>query len=285
MAARAIGSGTISFGLVSIPVKLYVATSSKQLSFNLVHQECGSRIRQQLVCPHHERVVQRTELVKGYEFAKDRYVTFSDEELKALEAAANAAIEIHEFVPLKHVDPIYFENTHFLGPDKGGEKAYRLLADAMKETNMVALAQYVSHGKEHLGIVRPYRDGLVLHAMYYADEVRDFSEVGSTGDVKLKASEIDLARKLIDELSSDKFRPENYHDDYRVRVEKIVEEKVAGHEVTAAAATPRQAPVVDLMEALKASLARRKAGGASEEKRRPAARVQPATTRRRAQTK
>jgi DNA end-binding protein Ku len=280
MAARAIGSGTVSFGLVSIPVKLYVATSSKQLSFNLLHAECGSRIRQQLSCPRDERVVTRDELVKGYEFAKDRYVTFSDEELKALEAAANAAIEIHEFVPLDKVDPIYFENAHYLGPDKGGEKAYQLLADVMRQTGLVALTQYVSHGKEHLGLIRPLKRGLVLHAMYYADEVRDPTEIGADADGKFKASERDLARKLVEQLSSDEFHPERYQDDYRARVEAIVEKKVAGEEITASESQPGQAQVIDLMDALKQSLARRtgKAHAAATPettgKRRPAARAQ-----------
>ena len=218
MAARSIGSGTISFGLVSIPVRLFVATSPEQLSFNMLHRECGSRIKQQLYCPRDERVVERSEIVKGYEFQKDRYVTFADEELKALEAEANRSIDIHEFVPLASVDPVYFENTHYLGPDKGAEKAYHLLADTMRDTGKVALAQFVHHGKEHLVLIRPFEGGLALHSMYYADEVRPIAEVDLGGSPTLRAGETELARRLIDQLSTDEFHPERYKDEYRDRL-------------------------------------------------------------------
>src|SRR5215470_6296781 len=177
MPARSVGSGTVSFGLVSIPIKLYVATHSEAPSFNLLHQPCGSRIRQQIYCPRCERTVERSELVKGYEVAKDQYVTFTDDELKALEAAASPSIDIQEFVPLAAVDPVYFETSQYLGPDKGGEKAYHLLADAMRETGVVAIAQHVSRGKERLVLIRPRETGLVLHALYYADEVRSFEDI------------------------------------------------------------------------------------------------------------
>src|SRR5438034_10674772 len=201
MPARSIGSGTISFGLVSIPIRVYVATHSEQLSFNMLHAPCGTRIKQQLYCPHHDKVVERSEIVKGYQFEKDRYVTFTDEELRALEAEANRAIDIHEFVPLAGVDPMYYEDAHYLGPDKGAEKAYHLLAEAMHATQKVALAQFISHGKEQLVLIRPYQDGLVLHQMYYADEVRSFDEVDKGGGVKVRANEVELARKLIEQLT------------------------------------------------------------------------------------
>jgi len=278
MAARSIGSGTISFGLVSIPVRLYVATSSQQASFNQLHEQCGTRIRQQLYCPTCERVVERSELVKGYQFARDRYVRFSDAELRAVEAAASPTIDIHEFVPLERVDPVYFENVHYLGPDKGGEKAYRLLAEAMRDTKRVALAQHVSHGKEHLVLIRPYDGGLVMHEMYYADEVRAFSEIPTDGAVKLRDTETDLAKKLIEQLSASEFRPDQYRDEYRERLMEVVQKKVSGEEVTVAAPAPQRAEVIDLMDALKKSLAGRKAGeqadtGAGAGKRRPAAAV------------
>jgi len=277
MAARSIASGTISFGLVSIPVRLYVATSSQQASFNLLHEQCGTRIKQQLYCPVDERVIQRSELVKGYQFQRDRYVRFTDAELRAVEAAASPTIDIHEFVPLDRVDPIYFENAHYLGPDKGGEKAYRLLSEAMRDTKRVALAQHVSHGKEHLVLIRPYDGGLVMHEMYYADEVRAFSEIPADGAVKLRDSESDLAKKLIEQLSASEFRPDQYRDEYRERLMEAVEKKVAGEEIVAPPA-PERAEVIDLMDALKKSLAGRKAGeeaGAGERtsKRRPAAAV------------
>src|SRR5213593_4397157 len=256
MPARSIGSGTISFGLVSIPIRVYVATHSEQLSFNMLHAPCHTRIKQQLYCPHHDKVVERSEIVKGYQFEKDRYVTFTDEEIRALEAEANRAIDIHEFVPLAGVDPIYFEDAHYLGPDKGAEKAYHLLAQAMRDTGKVALAQYVRGGKEHLVLLRPYDGGLVLHTMHYADEVRSLAEVDLGGEPKVRAGELEMARKLVQQLSAKAFRPEQYKDQYRERVEAVVQKKVAGQEVTAAEPEKPKAQVIDLMEALKASLSR-----------------------------
>jgi len=248
MPARSIGSGTISFGLVSIPIRVYVATHSEQLSFNMLHAPCGTRIKQQLYCPHHDKVVERSEIAKGYQFEKDRYVTFTDEELRALEAEANRAIDIHEFVPLAGVDPIYFEDMHYLGPDKG--------AEAMRETGKVGLAQYVRGGKEHLVLLRPYDGGLVLHTMHYADEVRSLAEVDLGGEPKVRAGELEMARKLVQQLSSKAFHPEQYKDQYRERVQAVVQKKIAGEEVTAAEPEKPKAQVIDLMEALKASLAR-----------------------------
>lgn len=269
MAARSIGSATISFGLVSIPIRLYVATHSERLSFNMLHDVCGTRIKQQLFCPHCERVVERGEIVKGFEFEKGRYVTFTNDELEALEAESSHAIDITEFVPLASVDPIYYEDAHYLGPDKGAEKAYHLLAEAMQETQKVALAQLTSHGKEQLVLVRPYREGLVLHSMHYADEVRKFEDVETGGDVKVRANEVELARKLIEQLSEREFHPEKYEDTYRDRVRAAVDQKVAGEQVTFAEAPQPRAQVIDLMQALKESLAQR--GGKGEEQPRGAA--------------
>ena len=287
MAARSIGSGTISFGLVSIPIRMYVATHSEQVSFNMLHRDCGTRIRQQLYCPRHERVVERSEIVKGYQFQQDRFVTFTDEELRALEAEANRAIEIQEFVPLDQVDPIYFENAHYLGPDKGAEKAYHLLAQAMLETGKVALARAVSRGKEELILIRPFDGGLTLHSMYHADEVRPFKEIDTGGEPKLKANELELARRLIQQLAAKSFHPEQYEDHYRDRVEAMVKKKMEGEEVTVAEVEKPRAQVIDLMEALKKSLGREGARGeerpaAAREaagKRRPAAAVPRRETR------
>ena len=276
MAARSIGSGTISFGLVSIPIRVYVATHSEQLGFNMLHEKCGTRIRQQLYCPHCQRVIERSETVKGFQFQKDRYVTFQDEELKALEAEANRSIEIHEFVPLASVDPIYFEDAHYLGPDKGAEKAYHLLAEAMRATGKVALAQYVRGGKEHLVLLRPYDGGLVLHTMHYADEVRSLAEVDLGGEPKLRTGELEMARKLVQQLSSKAFRPEQYKDQYRERVQEVVQKKVAGEEVTAAEPEKPKAQVIDLMEALKASLSRTAARAESVAEPEAAGRRRPA---------
>jgi DNA end-binding protein Ku len=259
MPPHSIGSGTISFGLVSIPVKMYTAASSAGVSFNLLHAKCGNRIKMQQFCPVCNEVVDRAGLVKGYEFAKDQYVRFTDEELKALEGETSKVIDIAEFVPLPTVDPIYFEKTYYLGPDKGGEKAYRLLADAMATADRVALAKFVMRGKESLVLVRPAQTGLMLHTMYFADEVRDFGEIDKGQSAKIKEGELELARRLIDELSHDEFKPDQYQDEYRLRVLDLVNAKVEGKEVTAVGPEVQRAQVIDLMDALKQSLAKRAA--------------------------
>jgi DNA end-binding protein Ku len=261
MPPHAIGSGTVSFGLVTIPIRLYTAASSAAVSFNLLHAKCGNRIRQQTYCPVCKEVVERTALVRGYEVQKDEYVRFTDEELKALEGESSKVIEIAEFVPLAQVDPIYFEKTYYLGPDKGGEKAYRLLADAMARTDRVAVAKFVMRGKESLVLIRPAQSGLMLHTMYFADEVRDFGEIDKGQSAKVREGELELAARLISDLSRDEFVPSRYADEYRQRVLAAVEEKVAGREITAAAPEAPRAHVIDLMDALKESLARRPVPG------------------------
>jgi DNA end-binding protein Ku len=292
MPPHSLGSGTISFGLVSIPVRLYTAASSANVSFNQLHGVCGSRIRQQTFCPKCNRTVERAELVRGYEFAKDQYVQVKDDELKALEGEASKIIDIAEFVPLTEVDPIYFEKTYYLGPDKGGEKPYRLLADAMEKAGQVALAKYVMRGKESLVLIRPAQGGLMLHTMYFADEVRNFDEVDKGQSAKIREGELDLALQLINGLASETFSPERYTDEYRHRVLGMINQKVEGQEITVSEAPAPRAQVIDLMEALKESLAKRgvspedaaakkppaKAGAA------PAAKAKPAEApRRRAQ--
>ena len=268
MAPHSLGSGTISFGLVSIPVKLYTAASSGNVSFNLLHAKCGSRIKQQTFCPVDNEVVERSALVKGYEFQKDQYVRFTDEELKSLEGESSKVIDIAEFVPLSSVDPIFFEKTYYLGPDKGGEKPYRLLADAMAKSDKVALATFVMRGKESLVLVRPAQDGLMLHTMYFADEVRDFGEIEKGKSVKLREGELGLAERLIGELSHDEFKPEQYRDQYRERVLELANSKVEGKEITAVEPEAQRAQVIDLMDALKQSLARRASSPAAPESER-----------------
>jgi DNA end-binding protein Ku len=277
MAPRMLQTGTISFGLVTIPVKLYTAASSQNISFHLIHAKCGSRIKQQQTCPVCEVVVSRDELVRGYELARNQYVQFTEAELETLEQDASKNIDIVEFVPLPEVDPIYFEKTFYLGPDKSGEKPYRLLAQAMARANRVAIAKFVMRGKEHLVLIRPAQDGLMLHQMYYANEIRNFAEI-EKGAAPLKDAELNLATRLIDELSVDEFKPEQYRDEYRERVMEQVNQKAEGKEITTTAAPAGPAEVVDLMEALKASLAK---GPAREKK--PAAKArraeQPAVPR------
>ena len=281
MPAHSIGSANISFGLVSIPIKMFTAASAGGVSFNQIHPKCGGRIKQQQICPTCNEVVERSALVKGYEFAKDQYVQFTDDELKALEGEASRMIDIAEFVPLEQVDPIYFEKTYYLGPDKGGEKAYRLLADTMKGSSRVALAKYVMRGKENLVLIRASENGLMLHTMFFADEIRDFSEVDKGENAKLKPGEMELAQRLVNELASDKFAPEKYADEYRTRVLEAVEQKVEGKQVTSLAPQAQRAQVIDLMDALKQSLGKRGGGeskaadGAAEKamEKKPAARA------------
>ena len=273
MPPHSIGSGTISFGLVSIPVKMFSAASSAGVSFNMLHAKCGSRIRQQTFCPVCNVVVDRAELVKGYEFVKDQYVRVSDDELKALEGEASKLIDIAEFVPLDKVDPIYFEKTYYLGPDKGGEKAYRLLSDAMTASERVALATFVMRGKESLVLIRAAQRGLMLHTMFFADEVRSFAEIDKGESAKIKDGEMALAQQLIDGLSNAEFEPERYADEYRQRVLELVDSKVEGKEIIAAGPPVQRAQVIDLMEALKESLAKHAPAGAVPAEKKPPAKV------------
>ncbi len=257
MAARSTGSGTISFGLVSIPIKLFTATSPQNVSFNQLHKKCGSRLKQQLICPVDNEVVPRTDIVKGYEYTKERYVQFSDEELKKLEAERTDRLDIVEFVPADTVDFIYIEKTVYLGPDKGGDRAYKLLSEAMTRMGRVAVGRYGTRGKEQLVLLRPYKGGLVMHHVFYADEVRSFDDVDRPGEVEFKPVEAELADKLIEQLSSDAFKPDQYHDEYRDRVLAAVEQKAAGQEISVAPEAP-QAQIIDLFEALKRSLSAEK---------------------------
>jgi DNA end-binding protein Ku len=256
MAARATSSGTISFGLVSIPVKFYTAASSEQASFNLLHKKCGGRVKQQYICPtDNNEVVERTEMIKGYEYGRGQYVQFTDEELKALESERSNSIEISEFVPIDTVDFVQVEKTYYLGPDKGGDKAYRLLSESMTKKEMVAVGRWASRGKEQLVLIRPYgKDGVILHQLYYATEVRAFDEIDTGATFKFSDKEHDLAEKLIEQLSSEKFEPEKYSDSYSSRVHEAVQQKVEGKEITIAPEAPK-AQIIDLFEALKKSLA------------------------------
>ncbi len=253
MAARAISSGTISFGLVSIPVKLYTATSAQQTRFNMLHKETSSRVKQQYVVPSTGEVVDRKELVKGFEYSKGQYVIFTEDELKAMEADRTGSFDIVEFVPLDSVDMIHVEKTYYLGPDKGGDKAYQLLRQSMDETGKVAVGRWAAKGKEQLVLIRPYKDGLMLHQMYYANEVRAFDDVERGATFEFKEVERELAKKLIAELSVDAFDASKFRDDYGDRVKEAIEQKVAGQEIQVAQEVPK-AQIIDLFEALKQSL-------------------------------
>lgn len=255
MNARSFASGTVSFGLVTIPVKLYsTGESSVGIQLNMLHKKCGSRLRQQYFCPLDNEVVEREEIVKGYEYSKGQYVLFTEDELKALIPEPTNAVEIAEFVPLAQVDPIFYERSYYLGPDRGGERPYRLLAEAMKQTRRAALARYVARGKDQFVLLRPFEGGLIMQQLRYSDELRPFSEV-PIGPAEVREPELQLAIQLIEQVATEEFHPEEYEDKQRQQVRALIERKVQGEEITAAPTPPPRAQVIDLMAALKASLA------------------------------
>ena len=266
MAAHSIGSATVSFGLVSVPVQLYAAGESKaNITFNWLHKKDGARLKQQYVCSKDGEKVERDEMIKGYEFSKGQYVTFTPDELKALEERATGAIDIVEFLPAEKVDRIYLDRTYFLGPDKGGERAYKLLAEALEKTKRVAIGQYAARGKGYLIMIRPIGGRLAMEQLRYADELRSIDEV-PVGEVDVKPAELELAVQFIEQAATDQFRPEAYEDKVRQRILEAIQKKVEGQEIVEA---PEEAPktqIIDLMEALKASLAKGKAKEEKEER-------------------
>src|SRR5437899_3627235 len=234
MAARSIGSLTISFGLVLIPVRLFSATeASKAISFNLLHKGCGSRLKQQYFCVKEEIPVAREDMVKGYEFAKDQYVLFSPEELKQLDEVGTHMAEITEFVPLDTVDPVYYDKPYYLAPDKGGAKPYALLARALRESKRCALGRWAARGKQYIVMIRPVEDGLVMQQLLYAGEVRSIKEI-EIPKTEVKDAELKLAQQLIEQQASVKFDPAAYTDEVRARIETAVQKKVEGQEITMA---------------------------------------------------
>lgn len=254
MAARAIASGTVAFGLVSIPCKLFPSVSpSDGIHFNNLHKECGTRLKYQYYCPKDDKVVTRDAMVKGYEFAKGQFVTFTEEELDAVEEQASGGIDIVEFVPIDQVDPIYYEKAYYLAPDEGAARAYHLLAAALRKTKLVALAKYAARGKQYLVLLRPVKQGLVLQQLHYPAEVRAMGEVGiETADVR--DGELDLAIKLIEQGSVSSFKPDGYTDEVKARIEELIQRKVEGQDITQAPTQSPKAQVIDLMAALKQSL-------------------------------
>jgi DNA end-binding protein Ku len=280
MAARPLGSATISFGLVSIPVGLYSASESKAaISFNLLHAKDHARLKQQYFCTKDGEKVERDEMVKGYEFEKGQYVVFTPEELTALDEQANQVIDITEFVPLAKIDPLYFDKGYYLGPNKGAERAYRLLSRAMTETGRCGLARYAARGKQYLVVVRPVAGGLMMQQLHYNDEIRPFSEVEIPGTAEVKESELKLAIQLTDQIATDEFHPENYKDDVKKRVEDLIQRKIAGQEISEVRPEAPKAEVIDLMEALKASLAARPGRKAASAEAEPAQAPAPAPER------
>jgi len=255
MLARALASVTVTFGMVSIPVKLYTATQAQaSVSFNLLHAACGSRLKQQYVCIREGVVVERADMVKGFEFAKDQYVTFTPEELKEMEEKGTQTIEISEFVPAETIDPIYYDKAYFLGPDKGGAKPYALLAESMRQTGKTAVGRYAARGKQYIVQLRAVPGGLVMQQLLYAPEVRSISEIGIE-DAPVRDNELALAKQLIGQISSKAFEPTAYEDEVKKRIEAAVQRKVEGEEIAISPTAPETtAQVIDLMDALRASL-------------------------------
>jgi DNA end-binding protein Ku len=267
MAARAIGTSTIAFGLVSLPVKIYsTGESSQKISFNMIWKERGVRVRQQYVDPADGAVVPKDEIVKGYEFAKDQYVLFTKEELEVVEAPKSDEIEIVSFVPADTVGRLFFNKAYYLGPEKGGARAYRLLAAALRHTNRVAIAKHATRGKQYIVMIRPHENGLLMEQLYYADEIRPFSEV-PLEEGEVNSAELALAIQLIDQAAADAFDPTQFHDEVREKTLELIERKVAGQEITAAPAEESKTKIIDLMAALKASIE----GG--DQQRKPAAKA------------
>jgi DNA end-binding protein Ku len=269
--ARSIASLTISFGLVAIPVKLYSATvTSERISFNLLRKSDGSRVKQQYTAVNDGKIVERTDMVKGYEFAKDQYVQFTPAELKALEETTTHSIDIGQFVPLESVDPVYFSGTYYLAPDKGGAKPYALLATALREAKQCAVGRWISRGRENIVVVRPFEGGLAMHQLHFQAEVRAMSDLGIE-TATVSDPELKLAEQLIDHLAANSFEPSEFHDEFKRRVEMAIEQKVKGKEICLAEAPVGNAGsnVIDLMSALKASLNAKSDKPAATERRSP----------------
>lgn len=251
--ASTVWKGYISFGLITIPIKLYAAARTERVSFNQIHQVCGTRIKQQTFCPHCNRVVERSELVKGFEAEKDRYVIVADEEVKALAPASSDTMEILEFVKAQGIDPIYFDSSYFVVPEEAGKKAYRLLLETMNKSGYSAIAKITMHQREYTTVVRPNGHGLLLHTMFYPEEVREVPEFGHDDQVTVKPQEVALAEKLVEGLASD-FDPSKYHDEYQTKLKQMIEAKREGLTAITEEAPRRRAPVIDLMQALQKSL-------------------------------
>jgi len=265
MPARSIGTATISFGLVSIPTKLYTTNESgNDIHFNMLHEADGARLKQQYICTKCNEVVDREHTVKGYEHAKGQYVIFSAEELKALDAVATQSIALEEFVPAASVDPLYVEKSYYLGPDKGGERAYKLIHDAMIDTGLVGIASYAARGKQYIVCLRPFHEGLIMHQLRYAEEVKAWTEVPLPALPDLKPAEIGLAKQIIQQIAQETWHPEKYKDEVQARMMGLIQQKVEGQEISVIPEAPA-GKVIDLMEALKASLGMA-GGGATEAK-------------------
>ena len=267
MAARPTGSGTISFGLVSIPVKLFsTIDTTKSIHFNYLSKD-GSRLKQQYIRASDGEVVERADQVQGYEFSKGQYVIFTPEEIKAFNVTATNAIDITEFVPLESIERIYIEKVYYLGPDKGAARSYHLLKQALGTTGRAALANYAARGKSYLVLIRPMGQGLVMEQLKHQEELRPFDEV-PLDHVEVKDAELDLAIKIIEQRTNDKFEPDKYTDETRAKILAMIEEKVEGRAIAVPPEEKPEAKIIDLMEALRDSVGEKQAAA-----RRPAKRA------------
>ena len=267
---RTIWNGSLSFGLVSIPVGLAVAQQRQDVSFRTLHRECGSPIKQKRWCPVHEREVEADELVKGWEFAKGQYVVVEDADLEAVELKRSRSIELVRFVPLAQVDPIYFDRGYYLAPaaDEVGRRPYALLVHALEETGMAAVGKFVLWAKENLCLVRSLEGALVLELLYYAEDIRSKAEITeAVGETSIKKPELAMARELVESLAGD-FEPGDYANEYRGELRTMLQAKLEGHEIVAPEPQPEAAPVIDLVAALKQSIAAAKTGKEAAPRRR-----------------
>lgn len=271
--ATSVWKGHLTFGLISIPVRMFTAARGERISFNQLHKECHSRLKQPLTCPTCNRIVERSEVVKGYEYEKDQYVLFSEEELDKIEPPSAHIMEILEFVKLNEVDPLYFDASYYVAPEEGGVKAYKLLMQAMKESEYAAIAKLTMHQREHIVVIRPGEKGLTLHTMFYTSEIRAAESI-PTDQVDVKEAERKLANQLIESLAVP-FEPQKYRDEYQENVKGMIAAKLKGQEVTEVA-QPHLAPVIDLMDALKKSIAGKQASAQSAPKKPPVRAVEPA---------
>jgi DNA end-binding protein Ku len=251
--ASTVWKGYISFGLISVPIRLFVAARENHVSFNQIHQVCGSRIKQQTICPTCDRVVERSELVKGYAVDKENYIIVSNEELKGLEAQSSETMEIVQFVKLPEVDPLYYQTSYFSVAEDPGRKAYSLIHKGMEQLKLGAIAKITLHQREQIVMIRPFEKGLVLHTLYYPDEIRAVAEYDNQPDVEVQKAEVELAEQFMKQLTSD-FHPETFKDEYENRVEQLIESKQGQAEAPSKQPKRKLAPVIDLMEALRKSM-------------------------------
>lgn len=260
--AASVWSGYLTFGLISMPVRLFSGARSNGISFNMLHRTDHQRVKQQLYCPADNQVVDRADIVKGYEYRKDEYVIIDPEEIKKIEPKTAKTMEILEFVKTSEVDPVYFESSYYMMPEEAGRRPYALLTKALEESEFVAIAKLTMHNREYTVFLRPHKGGMMLHTMYYAEEVREVESFGAP-DVEIKEAELKVAHQLIEALAGD-WDPEKYHDTFQENLKKLIETKLEGGEVQEVEKPKKLAPVIDLMAALKESLAQTKKPAASE---------------------